>query len=170
MQTQINNLINFQTFLRTWLVLSLLIGGFQTSAFAQKDLKPYFNVDSDGLWVEGYDAVAYNVEHKAVEGKKEFAVSYNGATFRFANSKNQQLFKASPTKYLPEYGGYCSYALGATGEKVEVNPETFKVINGKVYLFYNKFFNNTLKDWNKDEQNLHASADKNWAKQKHASK
>jgi hypothetical protein len=29
-------------------------------------------------------------------------------------------------------------------------------------LFYNRFFNNTLKDWNKDETNLKAKADKSW--------
>ena len=52
----------------------------------------------------------------------------------------------------------------AQGEKVEIDPETFKVANGKLFLFYNKFFNNTLKDWNKDETNLHAKADANWTK------
>jgi len=43
-----------------------------------------------------------------------------------------------------------------------VDPETFKIVNGKLYLFYNKFFNNTLKSWNKDEANLKIKADKNW--------
>ena len=52
--------------------------------------------------------------------------------------------------------------MGANGEKVEVNPETFKIINGKLYLFYNAFFNNTLTDWNKNEAALKAKADKNW--------
>ena len=52
--------------------------------------------------------------------------------------------------------------MGAKGEKVEVDPETFKIIQGKLYLFYNAFFNNTLKDWNKDEANLKLKADANW--------
>ena len=47
-------------------------------------------------------------------------------------------------------------------EKVEIDPETFKVLDGKLYLFYNAYFNNTLPKWNKDETNLKAKADKNW--------
>jgi hypothetical protein len=53
--------------------------------------------------------------------------------------------------------------MGATGEKVPVDPETFKIVNGKLFLFYNKFFNNTLKSWNKDEKALYTRADTNWA-------
>jgi hypothetical protein len=52
--------------------------------------------------------------------------------------------------------------MGAKGEKVEIDPETFKIIDGKLYLFYNAYFNNTLTSWNKDEKNLKAKADKNW--------
>ena len=147
----------------------VLLTGIQFNVCAQsnKDLKPYYNVDKNGLWVEGYDPVAYFTENKAVKGKSEFSVVYNKATFRFSSAKNLQLFKANPTKYLPEYGGYCAYALGDYGEKVEVDPETFKVIDGKVFLFYNKFFNNTLPSWNKNEKALHTNADKNWSKLKH---
>jgi hypothetical protein len=54
--------------------------------------------------------------------------------------------------------------MGKDGSKVEVDPETFKIINGKLFLFYNSFFNNTLKSWNKDEANLHTKADANWKK------
>ncbi|MFC6245118.1 hypothetical protein [Flavobacterium psychroterrae] len=52
--------------------------------------------------------------------------------------------------------------MGSAGEKVEINPETFKISDGKLYLFYNAYFNNTLKSWNKDEDNLKAKADRNW--------
>ncbi|OYZ43692.1 MAG: YHS domain protein, partial [Sphingobacteriales bacterium 24-40-4] len=52
----------------------------------------------------------------------------------------------------------------AKGEKVSVDPETYKIVNGKLYLFYNQFFNNTLKDWNKDEVNLMTKANTNWNK------
>jgi YHS domain-containing protein len=151
------------------LLFAVLLTGIQFNVCAQsnKDLKPYYNVDKNGLWVEGYDPVAYFTENKAVKGKSEFSVVYNKATFKFSSAKNLQLFKANPTKYLPEYGGYCAYALGDYGEKVEVDPETFKVVDGKLFLFYNKYFNNTLTDWNKNEKALHTNADKNWSKLKH---
>jgi len=62
-----------------------------------------------------------------------------------------------------QYGGWCAYAMGKDGSKLKIDPETFKIINGKLYVFYNKFFNNTLKSWNKDDQ-LHQQADANWQK------
>ncbi len=47
---------------------------------------------------------------------------------------------------------------------MEIDPETFKIVGGKLYLFYNRFFNNTLKSWNKNEAALKAKADANWQK------
>ena len=45
-----------------------------------------------------------------------------------------------------------------------INPETFKILDGKLYLFYNAYFNNTLKSWNKNETNLKKKADAYWKK------
>jgi YHS domain-containing protein len=125
--------------------------------------KKHFNL-SDGIAIKGYDPVAYFTTAKAVKGSKDLAVYASGATYYFSSAANKELFKANPAKYEPEYGGWCAYAMGAKGEKVSIDPETFKIINGKLYLFYNKFFNNTLKDWNKDENNLQKKADVNWVK------
>lgn len=74
------------------------------------------------------------------------------------------MFLKNPASYEPQYGGWCAYAMGANGEKVEINPETFKIVDGKLNLYYNAFFNNTLKSWNKDEGNLKKKADANWKK------
>ncbi|MCH2216056.1 MAG: hypothetical protein MK086_12885 [Flavobacteriales bacterium] len=70
-------------------------------------------------------------------------------------------FSKNPENYLPQYGGWCAYAMGVKGEKVDVDHETFKVWDGKLYLFYNKYFNNTLKYWNDDEASLKPQADIN---------
>lgn len=125
--------------------------------------KAAFNL-TDGLGIEGYDPVAYFTEGKAAKGKKEFAVYHQGITYLFSSAANKELFKKDPGHYEPAYGGWCAYAMGAKGEKVEVDPKTFKIVNGRLFLFYNKFFNNTLTDWNKDENNLRQKADKNWMK------
>ncbi|MFM8742594.1 MAG: YHS domain-containing (seleno)protein, partial [Cytophagales bacterium] len=85
-------------------------------------------------------------------------------TYLFTNGANREKFKSNPEKYEPAYGGWCAYAMGETGEKVKIDPETFKVIEGKVYLFYNFWGNNTLKDWNKNEKPLKTKADQNWKK------
>ncbi len=147
------------------MVLASLTGLlFSAALFAQEPLvKKHFNLKK-GLAIEGYDPVAYFKQNKAVEGKMEFAIFHQGATYYFASAENKELFKSDPAKYEPAYGGWCAYAMGAKGEKVEVDPETFKITNGRLFLFYNKFFNNTLKDWNKDEKNLNAKANENWRK------
>lgn len=125
--------------------------------------KKQFNLN-EGLAISGYDPVAYFTQNKAIKGSRENAVAYEGVTYYFSSVANKDEFKKNPAKYEPEYGGWCSYAMGAKGEKVEVDPKTFKIVNGKLNLFYNKFFNNTLTDWNKDEANLKKKADANWSK------
>ncbi|HEY4110815.1 YHS domain-containing (seleno)protein [Puia sp.] len=138
------------------------------NTIAQQPMHPHApdcNLNSDGLAIEGYDPVAYFTTGKAVDGNKEYSFTLDGATYRFATAQNRELFKAAPARYRPQYGGWCAFAMGSTGEKVEVDPKTFKIIDGKLFLFYNKFFNNTLKSWNKDEPQLKTKADVNWTKQ-----
>jgi YHS domain-containing protein len=123
----------------------------------------HFNLE-DHIAIQGYDPVAYFKQHEAVKGKKDLAVSHLGVLYYFSSVANKEEFKKSPAQYEPQYGGWCAYAMGSKGEKVSVDPKTFKVTNGKLYLFYNKFFNNTLTGWNKDEKGLQPKADANWTK------
>lgn len=109
----------------------------------------------------GYDVVSY-FTGKPQKGSAEFSVQYQGVSYYFINKTNKTVFQQNPKKYFPQYGGYCAYAMGDYGEKVNVNPETFKIVNGKLYLFYNNILKNTLTNWNKDEENLNKKADKNW--------
>lgn len=126
--------------------------------------KKQYNLESSGLAIQGYDPVAYFTQHKGIPGQKDLTAVYSGVTYRFSSLQDKDLFVAAPEKYEPQYGGWCAYAMGAKGEKVSVDPETFKIIDGKLYLFYNSFFNNTLKDWNKDEAHLKSNADLSWKK------
>lgn len=146
----------------TFLFLSLLsMAGFSQDPTAAR--KKQFNLD-DGVAIDGYDPVAYFKVNKAVKGKKDLAVYHQGVTYYFSSIENKEEFKRFPSKYEPEYGGWCAYAMGAKGEKVSIDPETFKVLNGRLYLFYNRYFTNTLKSWNKDEANLKLKADASWQK------
>ena len=113
--------------------------------------------------IEGYDPVSY-FDNKPVEGKNEFKITHKGVTYLFATAANLAKLKATPEKYEPAYGGWCAYAMGETGEKVKIDPETYKIINGKLNLFYNFWGTNTLKDWNKNEAPLKEKADQNWKK------
>ncbi len=116
----------------------------------------------NGLAIQGYDPVAY-FNHKAVKGDKKYSATFHGRTYYFSTKENKKSFESNQSKYEPQYGGWCAFAMGDTGEKVEIDPETFKIVDGKLYLFYNAYFNNTLKSWNKDEKKLKTKADKNWS-------
>ncbi len=113
--------------------------------------------------LEGYDPVSY-FSNAPLEGTPSIKFVYKGVSYLFANQQNLAMFKASPEKYEPAYGGWCAYAMGKTGEKVKIDPETFKIIDGKLYLFYNFWGNNTLTDWNVNEKPLKTKADQNWKK------
>ena len=130
-------------------------------AFSQK--AEHRNLENK-LAIQGYDPVSSIEQNKAVKGKKDFAVNVNGAIYYTSSAKNKELLTKNPSKYEPVYGGWCAFAMGDNGEKVEIDPTTFKIINGKTYLFYNKLFTNTLNSWNKNEEKLKKQADQNWKK------
>lgn len=144
------------------LLLLILVSG---SSFAQNDAKrvSQYNLENK-IGIQGYDPVGYFNQGKAVKGKKEISTLYQGVTYNFSSAENKNAFLKNPSKYEPQYGGWCAYAMGSAGKKVEINPETFKISDGKLYLFYNAYFNNTLKSWNPDEAELKVKADNNWKK------
>lgn len=138
---------------------------FALSGFAQKASKRMtrFNLEKN-VAIQGYDPVAYFKQGKALKGRKEITATYEGVVYYFSMPGNKEYFLKNPSKFEPQYGGWCAFAMGDSNEKVSVNPETYKIINGKLYLFYNAFFNNTLKIWNKNESGLMMKADANWNK------
>lgn len=148
---------------KTSIILVFLL--LSVTTFAQSTAKRVkeFNLENK-VAIQGYDPVAYFTQKKAVKGKSSFATTYEGVTYNFSSQANKDLFLKNPTSYEPQYGGWCAYAMGQNNEKVEINPETFKIIEGKLYLFYNAYFNNTLKSWNKNETSLKKKADANWKK------
>ncbi len=143
------------------IALALLL--VSSNLLAQENDIKHINLQDD-VAIQGYDPVAYFTKNKAVEGKKEFQYQHMEVPYRFSNLDNLESFKKNPEMYEPAYGGWCAYAMGVDGSKVKVDPETFKIVDGKLNLFYNFFFNNTLKDWNKDEDNLKSQANENWSK------
>ncbi|WP_028079695.1 YHS domain-containing (seleno)protein [Solimonas soli] len=112
-----------------------------------------------GLALDGYDAVAYQTDHQAVPGKAEYSYRWQDASWRFASADHLKLFKADPQRYAPQYGGYCAYAVGAKNELVDVDPEAFSVVDGKLYLNYSK---DIRAKWDADRAHLIEAADRNW--------
>ncbi len=124
-------------------------------------------VSGEQTLLYGYDPVSYITEDKAQKGSNAVKANHEGVDVYFSSKKNKELFLKNPEKYIPAYNGWCAYAMAENGKLVDVDPKTFKVINGKTYLFYNGFWGNTLKKWNKktDSKQIE-SANGHW-KNKH---
>ncbi|MDT0558995.1 YHS domain-containing (seleno)protein [Ichthyenterobacterium sp. W332] len=115
-----------------------------------------------GTAVGGYDVVAY-FNGTPEKGSSEFVHKYDGITYKFSSQENLKTFIANPNTYLPQYGGYCAYAIAKKGKKVGIDPKTFEIRNGKLYLFYNSWGNNTLENWLEEQpKELIKRADINW--------
>lgn len=143
---------------------NIILGMFILTSFSlfSQNNSTHLHISSSKLAVDGYDLTTYFTQNKAVEGSKKFSANHQGAIYYFKSDENKQLFLKNPEKYLPQYGGWCAYAMGEKSEKVSIDPETFIITDGKLYLFYNSYFNDTSEKWNKDPNGLKIKADRNW--------
>ena len=119
------------------------------------------NKSNNGIAIKGYDSVAYHTEGRAAKGNKNFSYKWNDAEWYFASAENRDLFVLSPERYAPQYGGYWAGSLSATGRVADVDPEAFKIIDGKLYLNWSK---KVLNNFTKNEAENVKRADENWSK------
>lgn len=143
-------------------IVLICIGPFAVNAQADVVRQTQFNLKKN-VALDGYDVVSY-YNGKPEEGSEDLHHTYRGIVYLFSHPANLNKFKSNPDKYEPAYGGWCAYAMGDSGEKVKVDPETYKILNGRLYLFYNFWGNNTLEEWNRNEIKLKEAADRNWRK------
>jgi len=115
--------------------LALMLG-YCAPAFADGRVNTgYFG----GVAIDGYDTVAYFADNRAVKGSEKYSYSWLGARWYFASDEHRQLFKKNPVKYAPQYGGYCAAEVAGSGSvTVNIDPEAFAIIDGKLYLTYDK--------------------------------
>jgi peroxiredoxin len=125
-----------------------------------------WNVNKARLAIDGYDPVSYFAGEKAVplKGKNNITFTHGDVTYHFANQANLDKFKASPASYEPAYGGWCAWAM-KEGDKVEVDPTSYLVQDGRLLLFYDGFIADTRKKWTKLSGPAQArEADAQWQK------
>ena len=91
------------------------------------------NVSDHQLALKGYDAVAYFDVGVPTSGKSRFTTTHKGVEYRFSSATNRDKFAKNPSKYQPQYGGFCSFGT-SVGLKLEVDPEAFDIVDGKLYL------------------------------------
>lgn len=125
-----------------------------------------FNLEGK-LGLKGYDPVSY-FEGEPKEGSEEISYAYEGVTYRFASEQNKERFQENPGKYEPAYGGWCAWAM-LDGSKADIDPLSYTITDGRLLVFYDGIFGDTLKKW-KDksgstpEQELLKKADTEWKK------
>ena len=85
--------------------------------------------------IVGYDPVAYFTDGKAVQGSPEISQSWLGATWYFASVEHREAFVAEPISYAPQYGGFCAGSMSIGLVTDNIDPESFRIIDGKLYLF-----------------------------------
>jgi YHS domain-containing protein len=141
------------------LSLQLCLGLLALSPLSLLAEKPV-NATFFGVAIKGYDPVAYFTDGKPVEGRSDFAYEWNGATWRFASAAHRDLFKGSPEKYAPQYGGYCAWAV-SQGYTANIDPASWAVVHDKLYLNYSR---DVQKTWQGDVPGNITKADVNWPK------
>lgn len=116
------------------------------------------NVDAKGIALKGFDPVSYFSSGGPVQGKAELFAKHEGATYQFVSLQNRDAFIASPAKYAPAYGGFCAMGV-ALEQKLDVDPQLWRVVDGKLYLNVHK---GAQSRWLEDVKGNLAKADKNW--------
>jgi hypothetical protein len=116
------------------------------------------NVDRHGLAVKGYDVVAYFVDGRAVEGLAAFEHTVDGVRFRFASAAHRDRFVKEPQKFVPQYGGFCAWAV-SRGYTADTDPQAWRIVDGRLFLNYDRGVQRT---WEKDVPANVAKGDANW--------
>ena len=116
------------------------------------------NVDAKGVGLKGYDPVAYFTAGAPTAGKAEFTSKHDGVTYQFATAANRDAFKAAPTKYAPQFGGFCAMGV-ALEKKLDGDPAAWTIADGKLYLNVNK---DVEKKYREDVTGNNKKADANW--------
>ncbi len=150
--------------IRTWALaaalFAVLAAGLTTLLNGPREAVAQQVYVAQGAAIRGTDPVAYFTEGKPVKGSREFTYNWNGAEWRFASAANRDMFAAAPEKYAPQYGGFCAYGV-SQGYKVKIEPEAWRIVDGRLYLNYDL---SVQKTWAGDIPGYIARADTNWEK------
>jgi len=143
-----------------FVIIALLAVTVALPALAQAQKVPPVDASAKGIAIKGYDTVAYFEQSQAVKGSPKFEYTWNGAKWLFATADHRDAFAKEPARYAPQYGGYCAFGV-SQGHAVPVDPEAWKIVDGKLYLNYDK---DIQKEWFKDIPGHINEANGNWPK------
>ena len=116
--------------------------------------------DANGVILGGHDAVSYFTAEKPVKGYAGISAVHDGAIYHFSSEANRDAFNANPTKYAPQYGGFCAYGA-AIGAKFPIDPSVYTIVDDKLYV------NNSAsvsEIWTAKQAKAISLADQKWSK------
>lgn len=142
----------------TRILLAFLMAAAAMSVFADSPEK-MVATGPDNVAIMGYDTVAYFTDGRAMKGNSEFAASWNGAEWHFANAAHRDFFTANPERYAPQFGGFCASGL-RQGMKAVADPEAWTIVDGKLYI---KFSQGARDRWRRNTAENIKKAEENWA-------
>ena len=125
---------------------------------AYADHAPVYTSLLSRVAVSGYDTVAYFTIGRPTRGAAQFSTTYQGYEYRFASAENLAAFRAAPARYLPQYGGYCAWAI-SQGYTASADPTNWRIVDGKLYLNYN---DEIQRRWEQDIPARIREANANW--------
>ena len=131
-----------------------------TSLFAFLFAAPSFadGITNNVVGAGGYDLTTYFSQEKPQRGNGHHLAELNGVTYLFATDENKKAFEANPDKFLPQYGGYCSFGV-SVNKKFVADPEQFDIVDGKLYLNLDAKIRSL---WLQNMSDRITDADKNW--------
>ena len=150
---------------RTILIAALLTAGHAAPALAEDEynVSKGYTLDGVGLGVHGVDTVVLSTANAVAEGDAMHTIVHDGVAYYFASDITAARFRADPDRYLPQYGGFCAYAV-ALGRKLDGDPRFADIVDGKLYLFVNAVI---FEKYLADKANTLRKADAKWAEIKH---
>ena len=119
------------------------------------------NVNAGNVMLKGYDPVAYfGTNGSPKQGDPAFSARHDGVVYHFASAENISRFKQNPERYVPQYGGFCSYGV-RMGQKLDIDPNAFRIVDERLFLQLDLGARLT---WMKDEAENIVIADDIWQK------
>jgi YHS domain-containing protein len=120
--------------------------------------KARMNVDGNGVILQGYDPVAYFTRHQAVKGNPAIQTRFGGVIYYFVSVANKVAFSKNPSRYVPQYGGFCAGHV-SKGELKDSDPTAFFIYKGKLYVCSTA---DSAKEFRSNTDENIRKADENW--------
>jgi YHS domain-containing protein len=125
---------------------------------AKPAAKARMNVDSNGVILNGYDPVAYFTRHQAVKGNPAIQTRFGVAIYYFVSVADKVAFSKNPSRYVPQYGGFCAFHL-SKGILTQSDPADFFIYQGKLYVCSAA---DAATEFQKNTEENKRKADENW--------